>query len=59
MTKGQQLTNNILYLINTWYDEGELSDFDYKNYTIIAEGGTLKQKQALWYDLTGSPFEFE
>lgn len=59
MTKGQQLTENLLYLINTWYDEGELTDFDYKNYTIIAEGRTLKQKQALWYDLTGSPFEFE
>jgi len=25
MTKGQQLTDNILYLINTWYDEGELT----------------------------------
>ena len=46
MTKGQQLTDNILYLINTWYDEGELTDFDYKNYTIIADDGTLKQKKA-------------
>lgn len=45
MTKGQQLTENLLYLINTWYDENELTDFDYKNYTIIAEGGTLKQKK--------------
>lgn len=59
MTKGQQLTENLLYLINTWYDEGELNDFDYRNYTIIAEGGTLKQKKMLWYDFTGSPFEFE
>lgn len=59
MTKGQQLTENLLYLINTWYDEGELTDFDYKNYTIIAEEGTLKQKKCLWYDLVGSEFEFE
>lgn len=59
MTKGQQLTENLLYLINTWYDEGELTDFDYKNYTIVAEGGTLKQKKMLWHDLTGSTFEFE
>lgn len=59
MTKGQQLIDSLIYLLNTWYDEKELTDFDYKNYTIIAEGGTLKQKKALWYDLTGSSFEFE
>lgn len=59
MTKGQQLTENLLYLINTWYDEGELTDLDYNNYTIIAEKGTLKQKKMLWYDLTGSLFEFK
>ena len=59
MTKGQQITENLLYLINTWYDENELTDFDYRNYTIIAESGTLKQKKILWYDLVGSEFEFE
>lgn len=45
MTKGQQLTENLMYLIDTWYDEKEISDFDYKNYSIIANGGTLKQKK--------------
>lgn len=59
MTKGQQLTENLMYLIDTWYDEKEISEFDYKNYSIIANGGTLKQKKCLWYDLTGSEFEFE
>lgn len=59
MSKGEQLTNAIMYLIDTWQDENMISDFDYKNYTIIANGGTLKQKGALWYDLVGSPFEFE
>lgn len=54
-----QITDSLIYLLDTWYEEGELSPFDYKNYTIIAEGGTLKQKKSLWYDLTGSPFEFE
>lgn len=59
MSKNNQITDSLIYLIDTWYEEGELSPFDYKNYTIIAEGGTLKQKKALWYDLTGSTFEFE
>lgn len=59
MSKNNQITNSLVYLLDTWYDEGELSPFDYKNYTIIANGGTLKQKKALWYDLVGSPFEFE
>lgn len=59
MSKNNQITNSLVYLLDTWYDEGELSPFDYKNYTIIANGGTLKQKKALWYDLCGSEFEFE
>lgn len=59
MSKGKQITESLVYLLDTWYDEGELSPFDYKNYSIVAEGGTLKQKKSLWYDLTGSPFEFE
>lgn len=59
MSKGEQLTNAIMYLIDTWQDENIISDFDYKNYTIIAERGTLKQKKYLWYDLVGSEFEFE
>ena len=59
MSKNNQITDSLIYLIDIWYEEGELSPFDYKNYTIIAEGGTLKQKKALWYDLTGSQFEFE
>lgn len=59
MSKNNQISDSLLYLIDTWYDEGELTDFDYKNYTIIADGGTLKQKKCLWYELTGSPFEFE
>lgn len=59
MSKNNQITNSLVYLLDTWYTEGELSPFDYKNYSIVAEGGTLKQKKSLWYDLTGSPFEFE
>jgi len=57
MSKNNQITDSLIYLLDTWYEEGELTDFDYKNYTIIAEGGTLKQKKALWYDLCGSEFE--
>lgn len=59
MSKGEQLTNAIMYLIDTWQDENMISDFDYKNYSIIACGGTLKQKKSVWYDLVGSEFEFE
>lgn len=59
MSKNNQITESLIYLIETWYEEGELTPFDYKNYSIVAEGGTLKQKKSLWYDLTGSPFEFE
>nr|DAV66590.1 MAG TPA: hypothetical protein [Caudoviricetes sp.] len=59
MSKGEQLTNAIMYLIDTWQDENMISDFDYKNYNIIANGGTLKQKKSVWHDLVGSEFEFE
>ena len=59
MSKGEQLTNAIMYLLDTWQDENMISDFDYKNYSIIAYGGTLKQKKSVWYDLVGSEFEFE
>ena len=59
MSKNNQIADSLIYLLDTWYEEGELTNFDYKNYTIIAEGGTLRQKKALWYDLTGSDFEFE
>lgn len=59
MSKNNQITDSLIYLLDTWYEEGELSHFDYKNYTIVANGGTLKQKKYLWYDLTGSLFEFE
>lgn len=59
MSKNNQITDSLIYLLDTWYEEGELTDFDYKNYTTIAEGGTLRQKKALWYDLCGSDFEFE
>lgn len=59
MSKGTQITESLLYLIYTWYDEGQITKFDFRNYKIIAKGGTLKQKQALWYDLTGSEFDFE
>lgn len=45
MSKGEQLTNAIMYLIDTWQDENMISDFDYKNYSIVAYGGTLKQKK--------------
>jgi hypothetical protein len=59
MSKGEQLTNAIMYLIDTWQDENMISDFDYKNYSIIANGGTLKQKKSVWCNLVGSEFEFE
>ena len=59
MSKNNQIADSLIYLLDTWYDEGELSPFDYKNYSIVAEGGTLKQKKSLWCDLVGSPFEFE
>lgn len=59
MSKNNQITDSLVYLLDTWYNEGELSPFDYKNYSIVAERGTLKQKKSLWYDLVGSPFEFE
>ena len=44
MSRGKQITESLVYLLDTWYDEGELSPFDYKNYSTVAEGGTLKQK---------------
>ena len=40
-------------------DENMISDFDYKNYSIIAYSGTFKQKKSVWFDLVGSEFEFE
>lgn len=42
MSKNNQITESLIYLIETWYEEGELTPFDYKNYSIVAEGGTLK-----------------
>ena len=48
MSKGEQLTNAIMYLIDTWQDENMISDFDYKNYSIVAYDGTLKQKKNLF-----------
>lgn len=57
MSKNNQITDSLIYILDTWYEEGELTDFDYKNYTTIAEGGPLRQKKALWYDLCGSEFE--
>lgn len=59
MSKNNQITESLVHLIETWYEEGELTPFDYKNYSIVAEGGTLKQKKSVWYDLVGSEFEFE
>lgn len=59
MNGNELLTHNIIYLLDTWNDEGELSDQEYKEYKRIAKRGTKKQKLELWYDLAGSYFDVD
>lgn len=59
MTGNELLTHNIMYLLDTWNDEGEINDNDYIKFSDIAENGTQKQKLDLWYNLVGSHFNFD
>lgn len=48
--------------IQDYYHKNNLeqSDTIYNDLdSIVAYGGTLKQKKSVWYDLVGSEFEFE
>lgn len=59
MNGNELLTHNIMYLIDTWNDEGEINNKEYEKYKRIAEKGTKKQKLNLWYSLVGNEFDFD
>ena len=44
MNGNELLTHNIMYLLNTWQDEGEITNEDYKRYSKIAKRRKEKGK---------------
>ena len=59
MTGSELLTQNMMYLLDTWNDDGEITNEDYQRYSKIAKRGKKKEKLELWYNLVGSHFDVD